>query len=98
MHSLLHVSVHLDHPQGAYADPCKSYTFAEFSVKHIVKSVAVLWQHVFRAVVCVSSAVQSVTLCLIKGAFVGEKNFNIIKMCGTTIKKITCSIYDSTNS
>jgi hypothetical protein len=21
MHSLLHVSVHLDHPQGAYADP-----------------------------------------------------------------------------
>jgi hypothetical protein len=22
MHSLLHVSVHLDHPQGAYADPC----------------------------------------------------------------------------
>jgi hypothetical protein len=22
MHSLLHVSVHLDHPQGACADPC----------------------------------------------------------------------------
>jgi hypothetical protein len=22
MHSLLHVSVHPDHPQGAYADPC----------------------------------------------------------------------------
>jgi hypothetical protein len=22
MHSLLHVSVHLDHPQEAYADPC----------------------------------------------------------------------------
>jgi hypothetical protein len=22
IHSLLHVSVHLDHPQGAYADPC----------------------------------------------------------------------------
>jgi hypothetical protein len=22
MHSLLHVSVHLDHPQGAYADRC----------------------------------------------------------------------------
>jgi hypothetical protein len=25
-------------------------------------------------------------MCLIKGAFVGEKNFNIIKMNGTTIK------------
>jgi hypothetical protein len=26
-------------------------------------------------------------MCLIKCAFVGEKNFNIIKMHGTTIKK-----------
>jgi hypothetical protein len=41
----------------------------------------VLWQHVFQAVVCVPSAVQS--------AFVGEKDFNIIKMCGTTIKIFT---------
>jgi hypothetical protein len=38
MHSLLHVSVHLDHPQGAYADPCQSHTFVELSVKYIVKS------------------------------------------------------------
>jgi hypothetical protein len=53
MHSLLHVSVHLDHPQGAYADPCSSNAFAELSVKYIVKSVAVLWQHVFQAVVCI---------------------------------------------
>jgi hypothetical protein len=53
MHSLLHVSVHLDHPQGAYADPCYSYAFVELSVKYIVKSFAVLWQHVFQAVVCV---------------------------------------------
>jgi hypothetical protein len=28
----------------------------ELSVKYIVKSFAVLWQHVFQAVVCVSSA------------------------------------------
>jgi hypothetical protein len=61
MHSLLHVSVHPYHPQGAYTDPCQSYTFVELSVKYIVKSFAVLWQHVFRVVVCVSSAVQSVT-------------------------------------
>jgi hypothetical protein len=33
MHSLLHVSVHLDHPQGAYAD---TYTFVQLSVKYIV--------------------------------------------------------------
>jgi hypothetical protein len=26
-------------------------------------------------------------MCLIKGAFVGEKNFDVIKMHGTTIKK-----------
>jgi hypothetical protein len=57
MHSLLHVSVHLDHPQGAYADPCQSNTFVELSVKYIVKRFAVLWQHVFQAVVCVSSVV-----------------------------------------
>jgi hypothetical protein len=30
----------------------------ELSVKYIVKSLAVLWQHVFQAVVCVSSVVQ----------------------------------------
>jgi hypothetical protein len=47
MHSLLHVSVHPDHSQGAYADPCQSYTFVELLVKYIVKSFAVLWQHVF---------------------------------------------------
>jgi hypothetical protein len=39
MHSFLHVSVHLDHPQGAYADPCQSYTFVELSVKYIVKII-----------------------------------------------------------
>jgi hypothetical protein len=53
MHSLPHVSVHLDHPKGAYADPCQSYTFVELSVKYIVKSFSVLWQHVFQAVVCI---------------------------------------------
>jgi hypothetical protein len=37
MHSLLHVSVHLDHPQGVYADPCQSYTFVELSVKYVLK-------------------------------------------------------------
>jgi hypothetical protein len=58
MHSLPHVSVHPDHPQGAYADPCQSYTFVELSVKYVVKSFAVLWQLVFQAVVCVSSALQ----------------------------------------
>jgi hypothetical protein len=47
MHSLLHVSAHLDHPQGAYADPSLSYTFVELSVKYIVKSFVVLCQHVF---------------------------------------------------
>jgi hypothetical protein len=43
MPSLLHVLVHLDHPQGAYTDLCQSYTFVELSVKYIVKSFAVLW-------------------------------------------------------
>jgi hypothetical protein len=38
MHSLLHVSVHLDHPQGGCADPCQSYTFVELSVKYVFKS------------------------------------------------------------
>jgi hypothetical protein len=38
MHSLLHVSVYLDHPQGAYADPCQNYTFVELSVKYSVTS------------------------------------------------------------
>jgi hypothetical protein len=37
-------------------------TLVELSVKYIVKSFEVLWQHVFQAVVCVSSAMQSVTL------------------------------------
>ena len=27
-------------------------------------------------------------MCLIQGAFVGEKNFDVIKMHGTTIKTI----------
>jgi hypothetical protein len=36
MYSLLHVSVHPDHPQGAYGDPCWSYAFVELSVKYIV--------------------------------------------------------------
>jgi hypothetical protein len=31
-------------------------------------------------------------ICLIKGAFVGENNFNIIKMHGTTIKNIATVI------
>jgi hypothetical protein len=53
MHSPLHVSVHPDHPQGAYADPCYSYTFVELSVKYIVKRFAVLWKHVFQALVCI---------------------------------------------
>jgi hypothetical protein len=47
MHSLLHVSVHLDHLQGAYGDPFYSYPFVELPVKYIVTSFAVLWQHVF---------------------------------------------------
>jgi hypothetical protein len=38
MHSILNVSVHLDNPQGANADPCQSYAFVELSVKYIVKS------------------------------------------------------------
>jgi hypothetical protein len=36
--------------------------FVELSVKYIVTSFAVLWQRVFQAVVCVSSAVHSHTL------------------------------------
>jgi hypothetical protein len=48
---------------------CDGVTFVELSVKYIVTSFAVLWQNVFQAVVCVSSAVQSVTLCV---------NFNIL--------------------
>jgi hypothetical protein len=43
--------------------------------------------------VCVLSAVQRATelriygvICLMKGAFVGENNFDVIKMHGTTIK------------
>jgi hypothetical protein len=47
IHSPLHVSVHLDHLQGAYGDPCYSYTFAELSVKYAVKGFALLGQHVF---------------------------------------------------
>ena len=31
---LLHVSVHLDHHQGAYAEPCKSYNFVEIVSKN----------------------------------------------------------------
>ena len=33
-------------------------------------------------------------MCLIKGVFVGEKNFDVIKMHGTTIKKTDCSCVD----
>jgi hypothetical protein len=51
VHSLLHVSVHLDHLQGAYGDSCKSDCFVGLSVKYIVKSYAVLWQHLFDAAV-----------------------------------------------
>jgi hypothetical protein len=40
VHSPLNVSVHLDHPQGAYDDPCWSYTFVELSVKYIVHGTA----------------------------------------------------------
>jgi hypothetical protein len=36
-------------------------------------------------------------MCLIKGAFVGEKNFDVIKMHGTTIKKMICSCLLSNN-
>ena len=38
---LLHVSVQLDHPQGAYAEPCQSYNIVEL----------------FQAVMCVLRAV-----------------------------------------
>jgi hypothetical protein len=37
----------------------------ELSVKYIVKGFAVLWQHVFQAVVCVSSAVQRAACILL---------------------------------
>jgi hypothetical protein len=62
MHSLLHVSVHLDHPQGAYADPCQSYPFVELSVKYCT-SLKVLQRcgNMCFRLLCVSSAVQSVT-------------------------------------
>jgi hypothetical protein len=54
MYSLLHVSVYLDHPQVAYTEPCQSYGFVELISKSTSLQVfAVLWQHVFRAVVCV---------------------------------------------
>jgi hypothetical protein len=65
MHSLLHVSVHLDHPQGAYNVPFSSYAFVELSVKYIVKSFAVLWQHMFQVVVCIECRAEcdGVTFC-----------------------------------
>ena len=44
-----------------------------------------LGQHVFQVVVCVLSVMQR--LWLIKGAFVGKKNFDVIKRHSTTIKK-----------
>jgi hypothetical protein len=31
---LLHVSVQLDHPQGAYAEPCKTYNIVELITKN----------------------------------------------------------------
>jgi hypothetical protein len=43
----------MDHLQGAYGDPCYSYTSAELSVKYVVKNFAVLGQHVFQAIVCI---------------------------------------------
>jgi hypothetical protein len=91
MHSLLHVSVHLDHPQGAYADPCYSHTFVELSVKYIVKSFALLWQHVFQAVVCVPSAVQSVTDSLTFSV----KKINRLMLCITTA---LCYTYQPSNA
>jgi hypothetical protein len=65
--------LHLDHLQGAYGDPCYSYTFAELSVKYIVKSFALLGQHVFQVVVCIECRAEcdSVTLYTIV-------NFNIL--------------------
>jgi hypothetical protein len=59
----------LDHPQGAYVDPSYSYTVAELSINYIVKSYALLGQHVFQAVVCIecSAECDAVTLCTAQG-------------------------------
>jgi len=32
-------------------------------------------------------------MCLIKGIFVGENNFDVIKMHGTTIKNLIAFVY-----
>jgi hypothetical protein len=34
LYSLLHVSVLPDHPQGAYAEPCQTYTFVKLISKN----------------------------------------------------------------
>jgi hypothetical protein len=39
-------------------------TLVELSVKYIVKSFAVLWQHAFQVVVCVASAVHDFNMTL----------------------------------
>jgi hypothetical protein len=61
MYSLIHVSIHLDHPQGAYADPCQSSTFVGLSVKYIQKILQCCGNMCFR-LLCVSSVVQSTAL------------------------------------
>jgi hypothetical protein len=38
---LLHVSVHMDHFQGAHVGPCQSYTFSDFTIKMLCVSSAV---------------------------------------------------------
>jgi hypothetical protein len=53
-YSLLHVSAHPDHPQGAYAERCKSYAFVELISKNTSLCFSVWWQ----LVVCVLSALQ----------------------------------------
>jgi hypothetical protein len=40
MYSLLHVSVHLDHPQGDYAEPCQSYTFIDLECRATARCTA----------------------------------------------------------
>jgi hypothetical protein len=70
----------------------------ELSVKYILNDFAVLWQHV--AYFCNPKLCKSALnytgcknidlldfICLINCAFVVEKDFNIIKMHGKTIKK-----------
>jgi hypothetical protein len=54
MHSLLHVSVHPDHPQGAYADPCLSYSLCRIISKiHRYKFCSVVATCVSGCSVCI---------------------------------------------